>query len=83
MKTSCYIGVTIVKHWRPVTMQECCRARGNVMIVASLQLTVSCHGWEHLQLQLLCIYQQSENKQQCHSFSPGVPDPDHEYGCKA
>ena len=21
MKTSCYIGVTIVKHWRPVTMQ--------------------------------------------------------------
>ena len=56
MKTSCYIGVTIVNHWCPVTMQACCRARGNVMIVASLQLTVSCHGWEHLQLQLLYIY---------------------------
>ena len=58
MKTSCYIGVTIVNHWCLVTMQwqECCRARGNVMIVASLQLTVSCHGWEHLQLQLLYIY---------------------------
>ena len=82
MKTSCYIGVTIVNHWCPETMQACCRARGNVMIVASLQLTVSCYGWEHLQLQLLYIYEQSENKQQCNSFSPGVPDPDHEYGFK-
>ena len=85
MKTSCYIGVTIVNHWCPVTMQECCRARGNVMIVASLQLTVSCHGREHLQLQLLYLptVRKQTTMPHCHSFSPGVPDPDHEYGCKA
>ena len=82
MKTSCYIGVTIVTpvccdHAGVLPSEGKCYDRGIVTINSFLPRLGT------FTTTIIVYLLQSENKQQCHSFSPGVPDPDHEYGRKA